>query len=151
MDSIDRFEQVKVDKRRYQRSRDDQVLETELHALHLRWYYKYELTMMLEQAGFQDIFVHGDYTDAPATAQSSETVYSVNAASLLVQSALIFPRSTLLDRHKAHHKRNRVGRLRAGRIKGGFAVPPGERLREMRHTAQVARVRRGREDAKTDN
>ena len=79
MDSIDRLEQVKVDKRRYQRSRGGEALETELHQLHLRWYSRYELTMMLEQAGFKDIFLHGDYTDAPATARSSETVYSRRA------------------------------------------------------------------------
>ena len=76
MDSIDRYEQVKTDKRRYKLCRAGQIEQTELHSLHLRWYYKHELTLMLEQAGFRDIFVHGDYTDAAATAQSSETVYS---------------------------------------------------------------------------
>ena len=76
MDCIDRHEQIKIDKRLYELSRDGLIVQTELHSLHLRWYYKHELTMMLEQVGFRDIFVHGDYTDRAATAQSSETVYS---------------------------------------------------------------------------
>lgn len=75
MDSIDRYEQVKTDKRRYELSREGQIVQTELHSLHLRWYYKHELTLLLEQAGFRDIFIHGDYMDVPATALSSETVY----------------------------------------------------------------------------
>jgi hypothetical protein len=79
MDSIDRMEQIKVDTRRYERRREEEVIATELHHLHLRWYFKHELTLMLEQAGFRDIFVHGDYTNAAATMQSSETVYSARA------------------------------------------------------------------------
>ena len=79
MDSIDRFEQIKVDTRRYERRREEELIATEMHHLHLRWYCKHELTLMLEQAGFRDIFVHGDYTNAAATAQTSETVYSARA------------------------------------------------------------------------
>ena len=76
MDSIDRFEQVKTDKRRYELSRDGEVLKTELHTLHLRWYFTHEMTLMLERAGFESVFIHSDYTDNPATAQSNETVYA---------------------------------------------------------------------------
>lgn len=76
MDSIDRFEQVKTDKRRYELSRDGAVINTELHTLRLRWYFTHELTLMLERAGFADVFIHGDYSDSPATARSSETVYA---------------------------------------------------------------------------
>ena len=74
MDSIDRFEQIKTDKRRYELSRDGEILKTELHTLRLRWYFTHELTLMLENAGFTDIFIHGDYSDNSATAHSSETV-----------------------------------------------------------------------------
>lgn len=75
-ESADRFEQVKVEKRRYEAAKEEQIIETELHTMTLRWYFKHEMVMMLEQAGFQNIFVHGDYTDVAATATSSEMVYS---------------------------------------------------------------------------
>lgn len=76
MDSIDRFEQVKTDKRRYELSRDGESISNELHTLRLRWYFTHELSLMLENAGFTNVFIHGDYSDSPATAQSSETVYA---------------------------------------------------------------------------
>ncbi len=79
MDSIDRLEQIKTDKRRYQRSLEGKLLETELHLLHLRWYGKHELSMMMEDAGFKDVFVHANYTDEPATVLNSETVFSGSA------------------------------------------------------------------------
>ncbi len=74
-ESADKFEQVKVEKRRYEAAIDGRIIESELHTMHLRWYFKYEMILMLEQIGFRDIFIHGDYTDEPATAASSETVY----------------------------------------------------------------------------
>lgn len=76
MDSIDRFEQIKTDKRRYELSRASEVISTELHTLRLRWYFTHELTLMLENVGFSDVFIRGDYSDSPATARSSETVYA---------------------------------------------------------------------------
>ena len=76
MDSIDRFEQVKTDKRRYGLRRDRELVNTELHTLRLRWYFTHELTMMLESVGFDDIRIYGDYTDSPATARSNEIVYA---------------------------------------------------------------------------
>jgi ubiquinone/menaquinone biosynthesis C-methylase UbiE len=74
-ESADRFEQVKVEKRRYEATKDGQIIESELHTMTLRWYFKYEMIMMLEQAGFRDIFIYGNYTESAATALSSETVY----------------------------------------------------------------------------
>ncbi len=74
-ESADRFEQVKVEKRRYEAAVDGRIVESELHTMTLRWYFKYELMMMLEQAGFRKIFIYGDYTAAAATATSSETIY----------------------------------------------------------------------------
>ena len=76
MDSIDRFEQVKMDKRRYELSRAGKIINTELHTLRLCWYFTHELTSMLEAAGFADVFIHGDYSDNPAIARSRETVYA---------------------------------------------------------------------------
>lgn len=77
-ESADRFEQVKVDKRRYEAAKDGQIIESELHTMTLRWYFKYEMILMLEQAGFHNIFIYGDYTDSAATVASSETVYSAS-------------------------------------------------------------------------
>ncbi len=75
-ETADRFEQLKTEKRRYEATLDGHIIESELHTMSLRWYFKYEMSMMLEQAGFHDIFIHGDYKDLEATAESSETVYS---------------------------------------------------------------------------
>lgn len=36
-------------------AKDDQIIETELYTMTLRWYFKYELILMLEQAGFRNI------------------------------------------------------------------------------------------------
>lgn len=72
----DRFEQFKVEKRRYEAAQDGEIIESELHTMTLRWYFKYEMIMMLEQAGFRNILIFGDYTDFAASATSSETIYS---------------------------------------------------------------------------
>lgn len=40
-----------------------------------RLYFKNELLMLLEQAGFQDIIVHGNYTEAEATAAHGVLVF----------------------------------------------------------------------------
>ena len=77
-ESSDRFEQVKVEKRRYEASKEGQIIASELHTMTLRWYFKFEMIMMLEQAGFRNIFIYGDYTDSAATAASSETIYSAS-------------------------------------------------------------------------
>lgn len=74
-DSADRFEQIKVEKRRYEAWKEGGIVESELHTMTLRWYFKHELTMMLERTGFRDVFIYGDYADSAATAASSETVY----------------------------------------------------------------------------
>lgn len=72
----DRFEQFMVQKRRYEAAREGQIIESELHTMTLRWYFKYELIMVLEQARYNDMFVSGNYSDSAATAESSETIYS---------------------------------------------------------------------------
>ena len=74
-ESADRFEQMKVEKRRYEAEKSGEIIEREFHTMSLRWYFKYEMITMLEQAGFNDIFIFGDYTDDAATVASSETIY----------------------------------------------------------------------------
>jgi len=74
-ESADRLEQVKVEKRRNEASIAGQVIESELHTMRLRWYFKHELIMMLEQAGFSDIFLYGDQSDEAASAKSTVITY----------------------------------------------------------------------------
>lgn len=58
----DVIEQVQTGLYRYEVYKNGQLEQTYLEILKLRWYYKYELTLMLEKVGFHDIFVHGDYS-----------------------------------------------------------------------------------------
>jgi SAM-dependent methyltransferase len=54
---------------------DGQPLAAEQHAISLRMYFRDELLLMLERAGFGDIDVRGDHTDEPATADHEFLVY----------------------------------------------------------------------------
>jgi SAM-dependent methyltransferase len=49
---------------RYQRLREEQVIEEQLCLAPERWYFKHEMTLMLEKLGFRDVRVTGNYTDA---------------------------------------------------------------------------------------
>ena len=49
---------------RYQRFRQGQVVEEQLSPAAERWYFKHEMELMLEKAGFHSIRVTGNYTDA---------------------------------------------------------------------------------------
>jgi len=75
-ESFDLLEQTMVEKRRYELHVDGQLVRSELHALHMRWYYKYEFIMMLEKAGFEDIYLYSDYTEQPASKESKTIVYA---------------------------------------------------------------------------
>ena len=74
-ESFDLLEQTMVEKRRYELHVDGQLARSELHTLHMRWYYKYEFIMMLEKAGFEDIYLYSDYTEEPASKESKTIVY----------------------------------------------------------------------------
>jgi hypothetical protein len=49
---------------RYQRLRGEQVIEEQLCPAPERWYFKHEMTLMLERLGFRKIRVTGNYSDA---------------------------------------------------------------------------------------
>jgi SAM-dependent methyltransferase len=54
----------------------DGVLEAEeIHRLDIGLYFKNELRMMLERAGFRDVVVHGDHVEAPPTADDEFIVF----------------------------------------------------------------------------
>lgn len=51
---------------RYRRHRNGQVVEEQYVSAPERWYFAHELTLMLERAGFREVRVTGNYSDAPA-------------------------------------------------------------------------------------
>lgn len=59
--SINFHEQVQTNIDRYEVIKDGCLVETRFSTSKLRWYYKYEFIMMLEQVGFHDISIFGGY------------------------------------------------------------------------------------------
>jgi SAM-dependent methyltransferase len=55
--------------------RDGELVEQEEHVLHLGFYFRHELELMLERAGFVDIVVHGDHREEPPTKDSKFVVF----------------------------------------------------------------------------
>lgn len=55
--------------------RDGQLLAEDEHRLRLNLYFRNELLSMLEQAGFADVDVRGDYRDEPATPDTEFLVF----------------------------------------------------------------------------
>lgn len=75
-ESVDLFEQTLLSKRRYDLYVGGRFVRSEVHAHLMRWYFHYEILMMLEQAGYDDLVTYGDYTDNPATKDSLTVVYA---------------------------------------------------------------------------
>jgi SAM-dependent methyltransferase len=55
--------------------RDGTVVAEEIHRLDIGLYFKNELLMMLEQAGFDDVVVHGDHVEAAPTSDDEFVVF----------------------------------------------------------------------------
>lgn len=81
-ESVDLLEQTSLDKRRYDLFVDGKCARSEDHSHVLRWFYKHEFIMMLECVGFTDITTYGDFTDEPATKDSSTIVYGARRPKL---------------------------------------------------------------------
>lgn len=81
---VDRFRLVQVDpfemsftrQVRLEKWRSGELLASEEYALRGNMYFKNELILMLQVAGFREITVRGDYTDEPATADNEELVFT---------------------------------------------------------------------------
>jgi SAM-dependent methyltransferase len=73
--SSDRLEQLDTSLERYELRRDGELLRVEEYTSVTRWYGRYEMTMMLEAAGFRNVKVYGNHTDEEATAESFARVY----------------------------------------------------------------------------
>jgi SAM-dependent methyltransferase len=58
-----------------QRWHEGQLIAEEEYTLKSNIYFKSELLMMLEQSGFADITVHGDYSEAEATSEHGVLVF----------------------------------------------------------------------------
>jgi len=54
--------------------RDGELEATEAHRLDLRYYFVHELRLMLEQAGFANVVVHGDHVEADPTPEDEFVV-----------------------------------------------------------------------------
>jgi SAM-dependent methyltransferase len=55
--------------------RDGELVREEQHTLHITLYFKNELLLLLERAGFEDIVVHGDHREEPPTRDSDFVVF----------------------------------------------------------------------------
>jgi SAM-dependent methyltransferase len=77
--SMDALEQTMVEKRRYSLHVGGKVVRTEEHILKMRWFHKWELVMMLEKTGFQDIQLYSDYKEQSPTTESKVIIYSARS------------------------------------------------------------------------
>jgi SAM-dependent methyltransferase len=72
---VDPLEQVVTLQIRVELWRENQLVEEEERTLKGQKYFKNELLMMLEQAGFDEIKVQGDFTEAEATPEHQVLVF----------------------------------------------------------------------------
>jgi SAM-dependent methyltransferase len=72
---LDPLDQSVVLEMRAEKHRDGKIVASELHTLTMRGYFKDELLLMLEHAGFRDVAVSADYTEEEPTANSRFLVY----------------------------------------------------------------------------
>jgi hypothetical protein len=56
--------------------RQGELLKEEVHTQKVEDYSKNELLLMLEHAGFGEIWIRGDYSDEPATADHNVLVFA---------------------------------------------------------------------------
>jgi SAM-dependent methyltransferase len=73
--SVDPLDQSVVLELRVEKSYDAAVIAVEEHTLTMRGYFRDELLLLLERAGFADVEVRADYGDEPPTADSKTLVF----------------------------------------------------------------------------
>lgn len=73
---VDPLEQTYIRQVQLEKWRDGVMVASEEYTMRGDSYFKPELLLMLKVAGFSEITVTGDYTDAPATADSEEIVFT---------------------------------------------------------------------------
>lgn len=72
---MDPLEDVATRQIRVRLWQEDVLLKEEIHTQKVEDYSRHELILMLERAGFHDIEIFGDYTDAPATADHENLIF----------------------------------------------------------------------------
>jgi SAM-dependent methyltransferase len=70
----DPVEQIVSEERRYRLYAGDTLLAEETHTGQNHWYFKHEVLLMLQLAGFVDVAVKGDYTDEDFGPQHTGTI-----------------------------------------------------------------------------
>jgi SAM-dependent methyltransferase len=73
--SMHPLENVAVRQIRSRLWRGEELLKEEIHTQKVEDYTTNELLLMLEQAGFDDIHIYGDYSDEPATADHENLIF----------------------------------------------------------------------------
>ena len=74
-DEYDLVEQTTTGHYKYEVFQNGELIQTYHHSMTLRWFGKYEFTLMLQKAGVRDIFVHGDYTEQEADGRHDTMVF----------------------------------------------------------------------------
>jgi SAM-dependent methyltransferase len=75
--SVDPLDENQTRQLRARLWRNGELLEEQVHTQRYEEYGKNELILMLEQAGFRDIQIFGDFSDEPATADHTELIFVV--------------------------------------------------------------------------
>ena len=73
--SVDPLEETQTRQLRARLWRNGELIEEQVHTQRYEEYGKNELVLVLEQAGFQDIQIFGDFSDEPATADHRELIF----------------------------------------------------------------------------
>jgi len=73
--AVDPLDQSQIVEMRARKWVDGELVASEEHALSVRDYFRDELLLMLERAGFADVDVRGDYTDDPPSPDHEFLVY----------------------------------------------------------------------------
>lgn len=73
--AMDPLEEVATRQMRARLFRNGELVQEEIHTQKVEDYSKNELLLMLETAGFDEVIITGDYTDAPATADHLALVF----------------------------------------------------------------------------
>jgi len=73
--SFDKFEQIQTKYFKFESFKNNKLDESFIVPAHLRFYSRFELTGMLENSGFKNIQVYGDYTFAQASANSNSLIF----------------------------------------------------------------------------
>ena len=76
---VDPLEQRVTMEIHVERWRDDTLEAEEERLLHIGMYFKNELLLMLRQAGFTDVVVHGEHERRPATSDDDFIVFVAQA------------------------------------------------------------------------